>query len=98
MAVLVGIDGLRSGAVEVWNGTTGGLIGDSSQRPRQSRGRPAFVSDRVIALGRFDGSIVLYDLASERVVRAPLKASGGGIWGPTQRWTVGCWCRSATTG
>ncbi len=80
MAVIVGVDGRRTGAVDVWNGTTGELVGDSSQRPRQARGRPAFVSDRVVALGRLDGTIVLYDLASERVVRAPLKASGGGIW------------------
>ena len=80
MALIVGIDRLGVGTMDVWNATTGELVGDRSQRPRKARGFPAFVSDRIVALGRYDGLIVLYDLASERLVRAPLRASGGGIW------------------
>ena len=77
---LVGIGFPGPGTVDVWDGVSGELIGNRSQRPADVRGRPAFVSDHVVALGRYDGSILLYDLESERIVRDPLEASGGGIW------------------
>ena len=83
MALLVGINDPSgvTGSVDVWDSTTGELVGDRGLRPNLARGLPAFVSDRIVALGRFDGQIVLYDLAAERVVRTPLEASSGGIYG-----------------
>ena len=81
LSLLVGIEFPGPGTVDVWDGVTGELIGERGQRPGNVRGRPAFVSDHIVALGRYDGSILLYDLASERVIRDPLEASGGGIWG-----------------
>jgi DNA-binding SARP family transcriptional activator/WD40 repeat protein len=69
-----------SGGIDVWDTATGSLIGDRADRPGDVRGRPAFVTDTIIALGRPDGQVLLYDLDAERLVRAPLEASGGGIW------------------
>jgi WD40 repeat protein len=43
------------------------------------RAGPVFVDDRTVAIGSPDGSIVLYDVAAERVARSTLQSAGGGI-------------------
>lgn len=76
-SLLVGVDPLH-GAVDVWDLATGTTTGP--RRPLGVRARAVFVSEHTIALGRPDGSILLYDVDAERAVRKPLEASGGGIW------------------
>ncbi|HTH07132.1 MAG TPA: PQQ-binding-like beta-propeller repeat protein, partial [Ilumatobacteraceae bacterium] len=65
----------------VWDLETGHLVGDAVRRPTKIRGPVAFLTDDLIVLGHYDGSITFYDLAIEEVVdRRPL-AHSGGVWG-----------------
>ena len=63
-ALLVGTSA-DGGPVVVWDTTTGALLGDPADRPPSSSRAP-FVSDRIIAVGRADGRIAFYDLATEQ--------------------------------
>jgi len=76
-SLLVGVD-KNNGTVDVWDVATGKTRG--ATRQLAARARAVFVSDHTVALGRPDGSILLYDLDAERAVRKPLEASGGDIW------------------
>jgi WD40 repeat protein len=72
---LVGIR--RHGNVDVWDLRSGAVLG-TTRTIGPVNHNMVFVDDRIVAFGRYDGSILLYDLDAERPIR-PLETSGGGI-------------------